>query len=80
VLSLLILNSKENQLQFGQLNGFDHLLVALSAYRKQDPAVIEEEEMAENLFDCLCAALQQPENQELFITAEGIELMLIMVK
>jgi beta-catenin-like protein 1 len=34
----------------------------------------------ENIFDALCSALQEPENKILFNKAEGIQLMVIMMK
>jgi len=80
ILAILVQGSKENQIKFGNLNGNDSLLIALSAYRKRDPQLIEEEEMAENFFDCICSGLQIPENQEAFINSEGIELMIMMIK
>lgn len=50
------------------------------AYKKNDPKIIEEEEIVENLFDALCASCQIVENQEMFLKSQGIELMLIMIK
>jgi len=34
----------------------------------------------ENLFDTLCSALLEPEIKKLFHEAEGVDLMLIMMK
>lgn len=34
----------------------------------------------ENLFDALCSALNEPEVKKLFMDAEGVELMNLMVK
>jgi len=34
----------------------------------------------ENLFDTLCSALLEPEIKKLFHDAEGVDLMLIMMK
>lgn len=47
---------------------------------KKDPADGEETEFMENTFDCLCSALAQPEVKRDFVEAEGVELMLIMMK
>lgn len=52
----------------------------MQQYKKTDPEILEEEEMVQNLFNCLCASLQLRSNQELFRQAEGLELMLIMIK
>jgi beta-catenin-like protein 1 len=34
----------------------------------------------ENVFDTLCSALAQPEMKKAFLEAEGVELMVIMMK
>ena len=34
----------------------------------------------ENIFNCLCTALAEPEMKQLFLDAEGVELMIIMMK
>lgn len=34
----------------------------------------------ENVFDVLCSALQEPENKKFFLDAEGIDLMVLMLK
>ena len=34
----------------------------------------------ENVFDALCAALTEPENKKLFLDAEGVDLMVLMMK
>lgn len=60
--------------------GIDVLLRCLSKYRKRDPAEDEEIEYMENLFDAVCALLQEPEGKEQFLANEGLELMLIMLK
>ena len=36
--------------------------------------------MLQNLFDVLCTAVMAPENKERFVAAEGLELMLLMMK
>jgi hypothetical protein len=36
--------------------------------------------MIENIFDCICSSLLYTPNKKLFLKAQGIELMLIMVK
>ena len=37
-------------------------------------------ESMENLFDCLCSALMLPANNERFVRAEGIELVILMLR
>lgn len=34
----------------------------------------------ENLFDALCSALSEPSIKELFLTSEGTDLMVLMMK
>ena len=49
-------------------------------FRKKDPADGEEVEFMEDMFNCLCTALAEPEMKKLFFEAEGVELMIIMMK
>lgn len=34
----------------------------------------------ENVFNCLCSVLAEPEMKQLFFESEGVELMIIMTK
>jgi len=34
----------------------------------------------ENVFDALCSALAEPENKQLFLDSEGVDLMVLMMK
>lgn len=34
----------------------------------------------ENIFNCLCSSLAEPEMKKLFLESEGVELMVIMMK
>lgn len=56
------------------------LLKSLAVYRKRDPENSDEQEMMENLFDCLCSAICEPPVRKAFIAAEGVELMCLMLK
>lgn len=49
-------------------------------YKLKDFKILEEEEMVENLFDCLCCLLMFLENKERFVKVEGVELMIIIMK
>lgn len=49
-------------------------------YRRRDPKDSEETEYMENLFDALCSALSEPSVKRLFLDAEGVELMIILMK
>ncbi|KAL1566721.1 beta-catenin-like protein 1 [Salvia divinorum] len=79
ILAILLQNSAANQKRFGQMNGVDTLLQAVAMYKSKDPKMGDEEEMVENLFDCLCCVLMPLENKEKFVKAEGVELMIIIM-
>ncbi|KAK6154080.1 hypothetical protein DH2020_013719 [Rehmannia glutinosa] len=79
ILAILLQNSVANQKRFGQMNGVDTLLQAVAMYKSKDPKTGNEEEMVENLFDCLCCLLMPLENKEKFVKAEGVELMIIIM-
>lgn len=49
-------------------------------YRKTEPNDGEEQEFMENTFDCLCSLLSTSRGRQLFFNAEGVELMLIILK
>lgn len=59
----------------------DLLLRLLSPFRKRNPIrENNEEEIMENAFDTLCALLTEPEGKSEFVSAEGIELCLLMIQ
>ncbi|KAL5721588.1 hypothetical protein ACHQM5_005214 [Ranunculus cassubicifolius] len=80
ILAILLQNSSGNQRRVGQMNGVDVILQAVAMYKSRDPKSEDEEEMVENLFDCLCCLLMPVENKEKFLKAEGVELMIIIMK
>lgn len=80
ILAILLQNSPVNQKRLGQMNGVDVVLQAVAMYKSKDPKTSDEEEMLENLFDCLCCLLMPLENKERFVKAEGVELMIIIMK
>ncbi|TVU27597.1 hypothetical protein EJB05_19090, partial [Eragrostis curvula] len=80
ILAILLQNSPANQKRLGQSNGVDALLQAVAMYKSRDPKTSDEEEMLENLFDCLCCVLMPMENKDRFVKAEGVELMIIIMK
>ncbi|KAE8712902.1 ARM repeat superfamily protein isoform 2 [Hibiscus syriacus] len=80
ILAILLQNSPANQKRLGQMNGVDVVLQAVAMYKSKDPKTSDEEEMLENLFDCLCCLLMPLENKERFVNAEGVELMIIIMK
>ncbi|BBN19842.1 beta-catenin-like protein 1 [Marchantia polymorpha subsp. ruderalis] len=80
ILAILLQNSTINQRRLGQLNGVDTILQAVAMYKSRDPKTTDEEEMLENLFDCLCSVVMPTENKDRFVKAEGVELMIIIMK
>ncbi|GMI73454.1 hypothetical protein like AT3G02710 [Hibiscus trionum] len=80
ILAILLQNCPANQKRLGQMNGVDVVLQAVAMYKSKDPKTSDEEEMLENLFDCLCCLLMPLENKERFVKAEGVELMIIIMK
>lgn len=80
ILAILLQNSTANQKRLGQMNGVDVVLQAVAMYKSRDPKTSDEEELVENLFDCLCCLLMPLENKERFVKAEGVELMIIIMK
>eukprot|EP00457_Paulinella_chromatophora_P005290 gb/GEZN01005306.1/.p1 GENE.gb/GEZN01005306.1/~~gb/GEZN01005306.1/.p1 ORF type:complete len:579 (+),score=130.81 gb/GEZN01005306.1/:33-1769(+) len=66
---------------FGDKEGMKRVVRALAKYRKVDPADGNEEEFVENLFHALCFALNEfSENQLAFSKADGLQLMITMIK
>ena len=86
LLAILLQTSPGNRTTFlttikSPTNGVDALLQLLAPYRRRDPQKdSEEEEYIENLFDALTCLLDETAAKPLFIEAEGIELLLIMLR
>ena len=80
VLAMLLLQSTPNRTRFGELDGVERCLQRLAQYRKRDPGSQDEGEMMENLFDVVCSALRVPENRTKFVAAEGIDLMVLVLR
>jgi beta-catenin-like protein 1 len=53
--------------------GFQH-------FRRRDPVDADETEFMDNLFDALCSALNEPSIKSQFASAEGHDLMVLMMK
>lgn len=80
-LAILVQTSVANRLSLIALDGVDTLLQLLAFYRKRDPPKdSDEEEFAENLFDCLTCLVDEADGKAKFVEAEGIELCLIMLR
>ncbi|EOD05355.1 hypothetical protein EMIHUDRAFT_448624 [Emiliania huxleyi CCMP1516] len=80
LLAVLLQQNAPNQALFGEEGGVLALLTATSYYKRREPQALEEAELVENMYDCLCSALHAPANQTLFLKAEGIELMILTLK
>ena len=80
VLAILVQSSRSNRLVLVKADGVDTILRALSAFRRRDPANADETEFMENIFDALCSSLAEPEVREQFQQAEGVDLMVLIMK
>ncbi|CAE6465415.1 unnamed protein product [Rhizoctonia solani] len=80
VLSILIQTSRSNRLVLAKADGVDTILRVLSTFKRRDPAGADETEFMENVFDALCSSLAEPEIRELFQEAEGVDLMVLIMK
>jgi len=81
VLAILLQSSRPNRDRFASKEGVDALLELLSIYRKRDPEKeSDEEEFAENLFDCLASVVEERLGGQKFVEGEGVELCLIMIR
>eukprot|EP00668_Euglena_longa_P011947 GGOE01014369.1.p1 GENE.GGOE01014369.1~~GGOE01014369.1.p1 ORF type:complete len:1046 (-),score=300.18 GGOE01014369.1:208-3345(-) len=61
-------------------NGTHALLKCLAGYRKREDPSPEEIEFATNIFNCLCRCLMLEANRELFLKADGVQLMILLIK
>ena len=80
ILAIILQGNETNQRILGEKDGIDILLQALAYYKRRDPQSLDEIEMMENLFDCLCSALMYTPNREHFLKGEGLQLMILMLK
>ncbi|EGS20054.1 uncharacterized protein CTHT_0045540 [Thermochaetoides thermophila DSM 1495] len=81
ILAILVQESRENRRRLAEMDAVDRMLQLVARYRKRDPEKGgDEEEYVENLFAALTSLVDEPEGKEKFVEAEGIELILIMLK
>lgn len=80
LISIILQNEPQNRLELGKLDGVETLLKVISQYRKRDPVDPDETEFMENIFDALCSALSEPTIKKLFVEAEGLDLMILIMK
>ena len=81
ILSILVQSNIENRSFLGKLDGIDVLLQQLAQYKKKEASNAQEKEFIENIYDCLCSCLLDcDENRHLFLKAEGLELMILILR
>ena len=80
ILAILLQGNETNQRLLGEKEGIDNLLQALAYYKRRDPQTLDEIEMMENMFDCLCSSLMFTPNRDHFLKGEGLQLMILMIK
>ncbi|KAJ8257313.1 hypothetical protein GJAV_G00184250 [Gymnothorax javanicus] len=80
ILAILLQNNDTTRELLGEVEGIDVLLQQLSVFKRHNPASAEEQEMMENLFDCLCSCLMLPANRDRFLKGEGLQLMNLMLR
>ncbi|XP_006007732.1 beta-catenin-like protein 1 [Latimeria chalumnae] len=80
ILAILLQNNDSNRELLGELDGIDVLLQQLSVFKRHNPNTAEEQEMMENLFDCLCSCLMLSSNRDRFLKGEGLQLMNLMLR
>ncbi|KAI0207002.1 DUF1716-domain-containing protein [Astrocystis sublimbata] len=81
ILAILVQNSPKNRRKLAGLEVADIMLQLVAPYRKRDPEKGgEEEEYVENVFETLTCVVDEGEGMAKFVSAEGVELCLIMLK
>merc|ERR1719412_2655600 len=84
ILSILLQNEPDNRRALVELTGvsspMDSMLQQLAFYKRHNPNTAEEQEMMENLFDCLCSLLLHVPNRDRFLKGEGLQLMNLMLR
>ena len=80
ILAILLQGNEPNQRILGEKDGIDILLQSLAYYKRRDPHSLDEIEMMENIFDCLCSSLMFGPNRDRFLCGEGLQLMILMLK
>ncbi|KAL2415492.1 Beta-catenin-like protein 1-like protein [Exophiala dermatitidis] len=81
ILAILLQSNRANRDRLAQKEGVDMFLELLSTYARRDPEKdSDEEEYAENLFDCLACVVEERLGGEKLVEGEGVELCLIMLR
>jgi beta-catenin-like protein 1 len=81
VLAILSQSAPANRSTLADADAVNSILELLAPYRRRDPGKdSEEEEFIENLFDALISLVDAPAGKSKFLAAEGVELILIMLR
>eukprot|EP01071_Lankesteria_metandrocarpae_P009384 Lankesteria_metandrocarpae@DN5185_c0_g1_i1.p1 len=90
ILDIILQNSPASRLTLGRrpdgskrrdaIDGVDRLLRTISVYRKKDPSSSAEQEFVSNLFNALSSLNLVESNQTIFGKAQGLELMIRMLR
>ncbi|UVC54651.1 hypothetical protein MACJ_003620 [Theileria orientalis] len=83
ILCIILQGSEESIVKVGNkdpLDGIDALLRIIAIYRKRDPESIEEEELVENVFQCLCRLMFNKNNQLRFGKIQGLQLAIRLIR
>lgn len=81
ITSILAQSSRPNRKRIAESNGVEIFLTNVAPYRRDDPEKdSDEEEYVENLFNCLSSIVEEPIGKSKFLSAEGVELCLLLVR
>ncbi|KAK9834002.1 hypothetical protein WJX81_002145 [Elliptochloris bilobata] len=80
LLALLLQTHPPNAQSLADINGIDALLQVIAPYKNRNPGSDDEAEYVENLFNALCCTLMSPAMRSVFVEAEGVELMVLILK
>lgn len=80
VLGLLLASDEGLRAGVAEEEAIESLLQAVSAFKEAEPQSMEEEEVAANVFDCLCSLMLDGGNKQKLVEAEGLELCLLIAR
>jgi beta-catenin-like protein 1 len=81
LLQQLAVRKRFSSFIFHSCKSASHFLIIFSQiFKRQDPKTGEEQEMMENLFDCVCSSLIHVPNRDRFLKGEGLQLMNLMLR
>ena len=80
LLAVILQENETNQALVESFQGVLTLLTAAAQYKRREPVGMEEGELVENIFDCIVYVLAHEANHLPFLRAEGVELMLLIIK